>query len=328
MKNIALVDVDGHNFPNLALCKIAGFYRREGCSVEWYSPLFSRDPDLIFASKVFTFTPDFQFAARHTPPILGGTGYDHQAKLPSEIEESEPDFSIYPDNVMRNPKTGNLQSYGFLTRGCIRNCPWCIVPKKEGKIKPVSTIEKVAQGRKEVILMDNNFLAAPEDFIFDQLARIRKLKIRIDFNQALDARLVTPKIAEALAKCAWIRYIRFSCDQKSMIEPVKRAVSMIRQHSEKQQIFIYLLVKEIEDAEIRLREMLKINVTPFAQPYRDFTENLEPTREQQNFAAFVNVKGGKMALKKDFKNYYRGRKIKNEQNENSIYTPDFLGALS
>ena len=73
---IALVDVDGHNFPNLALCKIAGFYKREGHSVEWYSPLFS-DPDMIFASKVFTFTPDYaDYAAKHPEPIKGGTGYD------------------------------------------------------------------------------------------------------------------------------------------------------------------------------------------------------------------------------------------------------------
>ena len=66
---IALVDVDGHHFPNLALCKIAGSYKREGHSVEWYSPLFS-NPDKIFASKVFTFTPDYiDYSVNDPEPI-------------------------------------------------------------------------------------------------------------------------------------------------------------------------------------------------------------------------------------------------------------------
>ena len=300
---IALVDVDGHNFPNLALCKIAGFYKREGHSVEWYSPLFS-NPDKIFASKVFTFTRNYiDYSVNDPEPIEGGTGYDSNVRLPDEIENGQPDFSIYSDSVMRNPRTGNLQAFGFLTRGCIRNCPWCIVPKKEGKIRPISSIEKIAQDRKEVVLMDNNFLAAPDDFVFDQLERIRRSKIAIDFNQALDARLVTAKKAAALAACKWIRFIRFSCDTVSMIEPVRNAVSLIRKYNRRQQFFVYLLIREIEDAEKRLYEMLDLNVTPFAQPYRDFTAESEPTEEQKRFAAFVNVKGGRIALKMKFKDY-------------------------
>ena len=150
---------------------------------------------------------------------------------------------------MRNPRTGNLQAYGFLTRGCIRTCPWCIVPKKEGKIRPISSIETIAQGRKEVVLMDNNFLAAPDDFVFEQLEKIRRSGIAIDFNQALDARLVDPDKAAALAACRWIRYIRFSCDTAGMIGPVRNAISMIRKHRPRMQFFIYLLIREIEDAE-------------------------------------------------------------------------------
>ncbi len=56
--NISLVDVDGHNFPNLALMKISAWHKSQGDNVKWYSPLFDR-PDKIYASKVFTFTPDF-----------------------------------------------------------------------------------------------------------------------------------------------------------------------------------------------------------------------------------------------------------------------------
>ena len=78
-------------FPNLALCRIAGYYRKCGDAVEWYSPLFS-DPDLIYASKVFTFTPDYvDYSTNHPREIRGGTGYN-LSKLPAEIESSTPDF--------------------------------------------------------------------------------------------------------------------------------------------------------------------------------------------------------------------------------------------
>jgi len=304
---ISLIDVDGHHFPNLALCKIAGFYKATGHTVDWYSPLWSR-PDKIFASKVFTFSPDYtDYSARDPEPIKGGTGYDPLVKLPDEIENFKPDFSIYPDEIMRNPKTGNLQAFGFLTRGCIRNCPWCIVPKKEGAIKPVRTIEEITQGRKEAVLMDNNFLAAPEDFVSEQLQKIAREKIAVDFNQALDARLVTPKNARLLAACKWIRFIRFACDTSAQIEPVKRAVSLIRESGNRKFSFsVYLLIQEIADAEKRLREMVKLDVSPFAQPYRDFTNEIKPTKEQKDFAAFANVKGGKLCLKMKFSQYQHG----------------------
>jgi radical SAM superfamily enzyme YgiQ (UPF0313 family) len=122
--------------------------------------------------------------------------------LPSEVEDMQPDYSIYPQYDY---------AIGFLTRGCIRKCKWCVVPKKEGGLHIVGDVEKIAV-RRHVVFMDNNFLAADEDFVHEQLDKSRRLKLQIDFNQALDARLVTAKNAEWLAKCSWNPYIRFSCD--------------------------------------------------------------------------------------------------------------------
>lgn len=294
--NVALVDVDGHNFPNLALMKLSAWHKAQGDSVEWYSPLFSR-PDKIYASKVFTFTPDYTgYAPHHPEPIRGGTGYDPSEKLPDEVEHMIPDYSLYP----------NWQpAIGFLTRGCIRNCPWCIVPKKEGSLHEVDDIERVAAGRKEVILLDNNFLAASPEFVQEQLEKAARLRLKIDFNQGLDARLVTQENAKLLSACRWIRFIRFSCDTVAMIEPIRRAVSLIRERGCKREIFCYMLVRDIADAEIRLRALVDLKVTPFAQPYRDFTGDSTPTAEQRLFASFVNVKGGKLCRKMSFKEYYK-----------------------
>lgn len=292
--NVALVDVDGHNFPNLALMKLSAWHKAQGDSVEWYSPLFSR-PDKIYASKIFTFTPDYTgYAPHHPEPIRGGTGYDAAVKLPEAVERMSPDRSIYPqyDYII-----------GFLTRGCIRKCPWCVVPRKEGAIRIVNHIRNIAHDGKDVVLLDNNFLAADESFVAEQLAYIARQKIWIDFNQGLDARLVTPENAKLLAACRWIRFIRFSCDTSAMIEPIRRAVSLIRESGFKREIFCYMLVREIADAEIRLRALVDLKVTPFAQPYRNFSANSAPTLEQRRFASFVNVKGGKLCRKISFKEY-------------------------
>lgn len=292
---IALVDVDGRNFPNLALMKLSAWHKAQGDSVEWYSPLFSR-PDKIYASKVFTFTQDYiDYAYGDPEPVRGGTGYDPAVRLPDEVERTLPDYSIYPE-------WGS--ALGFLTRGCIRNCPWCIVPRKEGTLQVVDDIERIAAGRRDVVLLDNNFLAAPGEFVREQLEKAARLGLRLDFNQGLDARLVRFWNAKLLARCRWMRFIRFSCDTAAMIEPIRRAVRLIRETGSRREIFCYMLVQDIAEAEIRLRALVELGVTPFAQPYRDFSGKAETTKAQRDFARFANVKGGKLCLKMSFKEYY------------------------
>ena len=56
---IGLIDVDGHNFPNIPLMKLSTWHKSQGDSVEWYQPLFSGHMDKVYMSKVFSFTPDY-----------------------------------------------------------------------------------------------------------------------------------------------------------------------------------------------------------------------------------------------------------------------------
>lgn len=296
---IRLVDVDGWDkkrgkrFPNLALMKISAWYKAQGHNVAWAT---GYDADLVFASKIFTFTPDpRELAAFLCPVERGGTGYSVDRKLPPEIEAMPPDYSLYPSC---------RYAVGFLTRGCVRACPWCVVPEKEGALKVVDDIERIAAGRREVVLLDNNFLAAPGDYIREQLTKAARMGIRLDFNQGLDARLVTAENARLLSACRWIRFIRFSCDTAAMIEPIRRAVRLIWETGSRREIFCYMLVQDIGDAETRLRALVELGVTPFAQPYRDFTGNAATTKEQRDFARFANIKGGKLSLKMSFKEYY------------------------
>ena len=119
--NIGLIDVDGHNYPNLALMKLSAYHKQQGDNVEFASQLFG-SYDRVYKSKVFTFTPD-NMDIYDCEIVKGGTGYGIYTPLPNEIDLLQPDYTLY-----------NIKdvAYGFLTRGCPNKCKWCIVPKKEG----------------------------------------------------------------------------------------------------------------------------------------------------------------------------------------------------
>lgn len=151
---IGLISVDGHNgFPNLALMKISAWYKAHGHSVEWYSPMFSGHMDKVFMSKVFTFSNDFEYYIDADEVIKAGTGYkDYKTVLPEKMEHIFPDYTIYPQADY---------AIGFLTRGCIRNCPWCVVPKKEGKLTAYDTWQNIKRpDSKRILFLDNNVLAS------------------------------------------------------------------------------------------------------------------------------------------------------------------------
>ena len=151
---IGLIDVDGHSgFPNLALMKLSAWHKSKGDTVEWYSPMFSGHMDAVYMSKVFTFSDDFPYYVDADEVIKGGTGYkDYITVLPEEAEHIFPDYSIYPSCDY---------AIGFLTRGCIRSCPWCIVPKKEGTIRAYDEWEHIKRGdSNRILFMDNNVLAS------------------------------------------------------------------------------------------------------------------------------------------------------------------------
>lgn len=147
---IGLIDVDGHSgFPNLALMRLSAYHKRRGDEVEWWDGLTHYDR--VYMSKVFTFTPDMDTVINADEVITGGTGYKDYGSLPPEIEATAPDYSIYPKFK---------QAIGFLTRGCIRNCPWCIVPRKEGGIHAAATWEEIKRpDSREIVFLDNNVLA-------------------------------------------------------------------------------------------------------------------------------------------------------------------------
>lgn len=290
MSNIGLIDVDGRKFPNLALMKISAYHKRKGDNVSF---VHFNDYDKTYISKVFTFTPDYEPNLSNLGEVIkGGTGYQNYNNLSYEIEHINPDYSLYGVN----------KAYGFLTRGCPNNCSWCIVPKKEGNIYENSDITEFWNGQKEAILLDNNILA--HNHGLKQIEKIIDLGIKIDFNQGLDARLIANNkdIAKLLSRVKWIRFLRMACDTKSQIPFIEKALQNLNEFGFKNyRVFVYLLVKDVKDAYDRAKFLKEKGCSPFAQPYRDFINNTQPTKEQRNFARWVNHKAIFNTV--DFKDY-------------------------
>lgn len=223
---IGLIDVDGHNYPNLPLMKLSAWHKAQGDEVEWYQPLTSGHMDRVYMSKVFSFTDDFEFFIDADEVIKGGSGYSielvdgkecyNKSKdkdLPYEVEHMYPDYSLYP--VLTKDT-----AYGFMSRGCPRACSFCHVAAKEGrKSYKVADLSEFWNGQKFIEIMDPNTLACPE--WEDILTQLKKSKAKVNFNQGLDIRLMTEEKALLLGKIkmrdvhfAWDRY-----EDKDIVQP-------------------------------------------------------------------------------------------------------------
>ena len=200
---IGLIDVDGHNFPNLALMKISAWHKAQGDTVEWCLPLDHYD--IVYQSKVFdeTYSPDIEWTPMADKIVKGGTGYGLDNKLPDEIEHIYPDYSIYPELTKDT-------AYGFLTRGCPRGCEFCIVASKEGrKSYKVADLNEFWRGQKNIVLLDPNILACRQHP--DLLQHLIDSKACVDFNQGLDIRLTT-EANIALINQVKVKNIHFAWD--------------------------------------------------------------------------------------------------------------------
>ncbi len=295
---IALEALDGHHFPNLALMRLSAWHKAQGDSVEWWNGFTHYDR--VYLSKVFTFTPDFDTVIDADEVITGGTGYRDYRSLPPEVEAASPDYSIYP---------WYQRAVGFLTRGCIRHCSWCIVPRKEGYIHPAATWEQVKRpDSREIVFLDNNVLAS--DFGLEQIGRMGRERVWVDFNQGLDARLITPETAALLADLHWIRFVRLSCDTSDMLPVIEQAAAYLREAGVAvSRLWAYVLVQDVDDAHRRVLALEKIGFTPFAQPYRDY-DGGEPPDEQKAFARWVNVRSVHRSCA--WEDYYDSRRKKQD----------------
>jgi len=271
--------------PNLALMKLSAYHKAKGDDVYLNFPL--RQADITYASCVFT----WDAKRRNEVPdgaTIGGSGIDLKAELPLEVEHIMPDYSLY---------SGVDFSLGFTSRGCIRKCPWCIVPEKEGQIKPWARIYEFWDSHhRKIVLLDNNLLAAPnwkqtmDDLIAEELA--------VDFNQGLDLRLVDDEAAFYLSKVN-ARKLRFAFDDISYEHSIRQGISLlVKRGISPSKLSFYVLVgfngDETALERMKLLSSYKVDVYPMIYKDRDGRE--PELREKLTETIFWH--GGRGNLKK------------------------------
>lgn len=245
---IGLIDVDGSNYPNLPLMKISAWHKTRGDYVDWYCA-FDERYDIVYMSKVFSFSPDFTDAINADKVIKGGSGYairlvdgkecydkGKDTDLPNEIEHIYPDYSIYP-------RLTKDTAFGFLTRGCPRGCDFCHVKDKEGRrAYKTADLSEFWDGQKNIVLCDPNILACKD--WKDLLQQLIDSKANVDFNQGLDARLLTEDKCRMLAQIK-VKEVHFAWDKYQDRERVLKGLELFAKYSNKphaHNAVVYVLV--------------------------------------------------------------------------------------
>ena len=258
---IGLIDVDGHNFPNLCLMKLSAYHKARGDTVEWHDG--RKHYDLVYMSRVFTDTYSKDYAGPvHADRIVkGGTGYGLDNKLPHEVEHICPDYGLYPQFLGT--------AYGFLSRGCPRGCGFCIVGEKEGRrTVAAADLSEFWRGEREIKLLDANILACPDwERLLGQLAKSRA---EVDFTQGLDVRLITPEKAEALNRIRTKR-LHFAWDDPAAdLTPYFRRFLELTNVKDARKLRVYVLTNYGSTHEqdlYRVETLRGMGYTPYVMVY-------------------------------------------------------------
>ena len=273
---IGLIDVDGHNFPNFALMKISAYHKSVGDDVQWYD-IFSGHFDMVYMSKVFTFSTDYLYPIDADIIEKGGTGYDIKKKLPKEIEECLLlDYSIYPQYNF---------SVQFFSRGCIRHCPFCLVHDKEGLIRSTTPHELNPDG-KWIEVLDNNFFANPKWEYAVEYLKAKKQPVKF---HGVDVRIMSEYTAKAL-NCLKLKggvHIAWDLPQLDLRPQIESMLKWIK--PDKINCYVLVGFNSTRDQDLfRLRTLKEYGILPFVQPYRDFSNKRKPTQYEKDISRWAN----------------------------------------
>lgn len=269
--NVLLMDLDISKrhwpFPNLALMKLSAYHKAKGDQVFLNFPL--QPADLTYSSCVFTWNAKRKITVPHGA-IVGGSGINVKAELPSEVEHIMPDYTLYPSVNY---------SMGFTSRGCLRRCPWCIVPTKEGIIQPWATIyEFWDRQHQKIVLLDNNLLAAPN--WKKTLEALITEGLEVDFNQGLDIRMLDEEKVNYLKRVK-TRQLRFSFDDIAYEKAVREGIRLLTEvggiRSRKLSFYVLYGFRVDEDVVERMKILAGLNVDVYPMAYRG-SDGKEPKR--------------------------------------------------
>lgn len=295
---IGLIDVDGHNFPNLPLMKLSAWHKRNGDTVEWYNQLFhsvGKPFDRVYMSKVFSFTPDFPYYINADEVIKGGSGYcislengkevyhkENDGQLPYEIEHIYLDYSLYPELTKDT-------AYGFMSRGCPRGCDFCHVEAKEGrKSYKVADLSEFWRGQKNIVLLDPNPIACKE--WKDILQQLIDSGAWVDFSQGVDIRLMNKEKAEMIKRIK-VKNIHFAWDRYDDKEKILSKFKEFKEISGYgyQMLTVYMLCNfdtTFEQDLERVYTLRELGYNPYVMLYNK--ENIPKRHKLRHLQRWVN----------------------------------------
>lgn len=296
---IGLIDIDS-KIPNLALMKISSYYKNLGEEVEFVQ--VNKKYEKIFASAVFTRSKsecEKLLEVYGDKVEIGGTGWDINKVLPNEIEYSEPDYDLYSAEEIASRMRGimtkerKLQKateivsagMGFTSRGCVRECGFCFVPKKEGKFHNVAEIKDIINPKSNVIILHDNNLTADPNCI-DKLHEIRDRKLVVDINQGCDVRLVNEDIAKALSEVKHLRSLHYAWDLMGFENQVMEGIKTLSKFIKPYKHMCFMLVgfnTNFEEDMYRFRRLREMKVDPFVMIYNEGKD-----KRLRHFARWVN----------------------------------------
>lgn len=290
---IGLIDVDSHNFPNIALMKWSAWHKAKGDNVEWYMALGGHY-DIVYVSKIFSFSPDYEYPINADRVVYGGSGYcigikdgqefydkSKDIQLPYEVEHIFPDYSLYPQY--------SDKAYGVLTRGCPRGCAFCHTGVKDGLLShKVADVSEFWNGQKEIVLLDQNILACKD--WKELIQQLIDTKAYIDFDGGLDIRMMTEEKAEMLNMLkakewhfAWDRY-----EDKEKVLPKFELFNKYCKTNSHNKI-VYTLVNydtTLEQDLERIYTLRNIGYAPYVMVYDK--EHLPKGHELRRLQRYVN----------------------------------------
>ena len=315
---IGLIDFDGR-IPNLALMKLSTGYKAQGDTVilNDFNP---RDVDKVFCSVIFTKNrPKAERLTAIFPDIeFGGTGWNLTKTLPPEIESCRPDYDLYQvkdilprlKGIMKaQTKLEKCQTLldagiGFTTRGCVRSCGFCAVPKKEGELHSVGSIGDLLNPRSSVlVLMDNNLTADPD--CLEKLKECKERGLTIDISQGVDVRFVTPEIAKALSEVKHLRSLHYAWDLMPFEEQVMNGIKELLQHVNPWKHLCFTLAgfdTTFGEDMYRVRRLIEMKISPYVMIY-----NQGGDKRLKHFARWVNGRFYKTCSFEEYTPWARNR---------------------
>lgn len=299
---VGLYQIDG-KMPNLALMKLSTFYKRQNYKVE-LNP--SRPGNINIASVIFTWNrPEVEKLRQVIPNLdVGGPGWDFLKKLPEEVMSCPPDYSLY----------GIDYGLGRLTIGCPRRCPWCISWRAEPLVRLADEMNNIINRKSRfIVLLDDNLLKKP-DFLEDLALR----KLKVNFNQGLDIRLVNHAVSALLARVRFFnfrmtkRQLHFAFDSLDIEGEVRSGVfALNRAGIGGHRLMFYMLVgygHESFEEEMERFEILRgLGVDPFVMPFRDRDGKVKLSLREKHFARWVNKRIYKSCPWGEYRRYQRVR---------------------